>query len=115
MMADALLPALFHQDPRYFYRGTGSTGSRVLYAISSVFVCRGDNRRQEPNYSYIPGGFAAGGLSNLYYPSSDRGIHLALDNGLLNIGTGAGVALLEEFVLRRFTHRPQAPAVVRQP
>lgn len=115
MMADALLPALFHQDPRYFYRGTGTLGSRVLYAISSVFVCRGDNGKQEPNYSYILGGFAAGGLSNLYYPSSDRGIHLAVDNGLLNIGTGAGVAFLEEFVLRRFTRRPQASAVVRQP
>lgn len=111
MMADALLPALFHQDPRYFYRGTGSAGSRALDAISSVFVCRGDNGKQEPNYSYILGGFAAGGLSNLYYPASDRGIHLAIDNGLLNIGTGAGVALLEEFVLRRFTHRPQSSSL----
>ncbi len=107
LIADALLPALFHQDPRYFYRGTGSARSRALYAVASVFVCRGDNGKQEPNYSYVLGGFAAGGLSNLYYPSSDRGIHLAVDNGLLNIGTGAGAALLEEFVLRRFTRRPK--------
>lgn len=115
MMANALLPALFHQDPRYFYRGTGSTGSRILYAISSVFVCRGDNGRQEPNYSYILGGFAAGAMSNIYYPASERGAHLVVDNGLINLGSGAGVALLEEFVLRRFTHRPQAAAGQKQP
>jgi len=65
----ALLPSLLKQDPRYFYKGTGSTRSRALYAIANSFVCKGDNGRWQTNYSNILGSLAAGGISNLYYPS----------------------------------------------
>jgi hypothetical protein len=67
-----LLPSLLKQDPRYFYKGTGSTRSRLLYALTSPVICKGGNGHWQANYSNILGNFAAGGIANLYYPSSDR-------------------------------------------
>src|SRR5580658_10239639 len=32
----AILPSLLKQDPRYFYKGTGSVRSRVLYAMANA-------------------------------------------------------------------------------
>jgi hypothetical protein len=31
----AILPSLLHQDPRYFYQGTGTTKSHLFHAIST--------------------------------------------------------------------------------
>ena len=72
MLGGAVFPSLFKQDPRYFYKGTGSISSRALYAIANSVICKGDNERWQPNYSAILGGIAAGGISNLYYPASNR-------------------------------------------
>ncbi len=105
MLAYAVFPSLFHQDPRYFYRGSGSIGSRAFYAISAAVMARGDNGHWEPNYSYILGSFAAGGISNLYYPAGDRGAMLTVMNGFIGIGEHAGTNLVREFVLKRFTSR----------
>jgi hypothetical protein len=61
----AILPSLLKQDPRYFYKGTGSKASRFAYALANALVCKGDNGHWQVNYSNIGGGLAAGGLSNL--------------------------------------------------
>jgi hypothetical protein len=50
----ALLPSLFKQDPRYFYKGTGSKKSRVLYALANSFIAKGDNGRWQPNDNTRP-------------------------------------------------------------
>jgi hypothetical protein len=50
VIGGAILPSLLHQDPRYFYQGTGTTRSRLGHALVSPFVCRGDNGRLQPNY-----------------------------------------------------------------
>ena len=77
----AILPTLLKQDPRYFYKGTGSKTSRALYAIANAVICKGDNRRWQVNYSNILGSLAAGGISNLYYPRDDRnGLGLTFEN-----------------------------------
>ena len=68
MIGGAILPSLFHQDPRYFYQGTGTTKSRALHAMSYAFVCKGDNGRRQPNYSTIGGDLASAALSDTYYP-----------------------------------------------
>ena len=68
MIGGAILPSLLHQDPRYFYQGTGTTKSRALHAMSSPFICRGDNGRLQPNYSTMGGDLASAALTNLYYP-----------------------------------------------
>jgi hypothetical protein len=103
MIGSALLPSLFHQDPRYFFKGTGSVRSRALYAIQSAFICRGDNGRPEFDFSHIGGDFAAGALANLYYPESNEGATLIFTNGLIEIGGMAGTNLIREFVLRGIT------------
>ncbi len=72
MIGGAILPSLLKQDPRYFYKGTGSTGSRILYALANAVICKGDNGRWQPDYSGILGSVAAGGISNLYYPAGNR-------------------------------------------
>lgn len=59
MIGIAVFPSLFHQDPRYFCKGSGGTRSRVLYAIKSALICRGDNGKEEFDYSHILGDFAA--------------------------------------------------------
>jgi hypothetical protein len=108
LLGKAVYPSIFHQDPRYFYKGNGSIGSRALYAISRTVIVRGDNGRWEPNYSNILGHFSAAAISNLYYPASDRGASLTVENGLAGIGAGAVSNLVREFILKRFTsHVPK--------
>jgi Carboxypeptidase regulatory-like domain len=104
----AILPSLLKQDPRYFYKGTGSRRSRALYAIANAVICKGDNGHWQPNYSEILGSLAAGGISNLYYPASDRnGAALTFENALIGIGASAAINVLQEFVLRKVT--PNVP------
>jgi len=104
----AILPSLLKQDPRYFYKGTGGTRSRLLYAIANSVICKGDNRRWQVNYSGILGALASGGLSNLYYPSTDRdGVGLTFENALIGIGQGAAANILQEFVIKKLT--PKLP------
>jgi hypothetical protein len=103
-IGSALLPSLLKQDPRYFYRGTGSTQSRILYAIANAVICKGDNRRWQANYSNILGSLAAGGISNLYYPAQDRnGAELTFENAAIGIGASAAANLLQEFIIRKLT------------
>jgi hypothetical protein len=106
----AILPSLLKQDPRYFYKGTGSRRSRVLYAIANSVICKGDNGHWQANYSGIIGSLAAGGISNLYYPAKDReGAELTFENALIGIGASAAVNLLQEFVMRRLTPSASNP------
>jgi hypothetical protein len=104
----AVLPSILKQDPRYFYKGTGTKRSRFLYAISRPFICKGDNQRWQPNYSSVFGDIAAGGLSNLYIPERDRhGAQLTFENAGIALGTSAAINVLQEFVLRRLTSKRQ--------
>jgi hypothetical protein len=111
MVGEAILPSLLHQDPRYFYQGTGTKRSRVFHALSSPFICKDDNGRWEPNYSSIGGDLAAGAISNIYYPQSNRGAGIVFENALITTGGRIANGLVQEFILRRFTpsarNRPQ--------
>ncbi len=108
MVGRAILPSLFHQDPRYFYKGKGSIRSRALYALESTVITRGDNGRSEPNYSHLLGTFAAAGISNLYRSPGDRSASLTLRNGLIITGADAIGNLVREFVLRNLTSKVPA-------
>jgi hypothetical protein len=103
LIGSAILPSLLKQDPRYFYNGTGSKRSRVLYAVRNSVVCKGDNGRWQADYSNILGSLAAGGISNLYYPASDRGAGLTFRNTLIAIGVNSAANVLQEFVIRKLT------------
>ena len=105
MIGGAILPSLLHQDPRYFYQGTGTKKSRTFHALASPFVCRGDNGRLQPNYSTIGGDVATAALSNAYYPASDRGAKQTFDTVLINTAERMFTALAQEFIVSKFTSR----------
>jgi len=106
LIGAAVFPSLLKQDPRYFYKGTGRTTSRALYAIANAFICKGDNKRWQPNYSNVLGSLASGGISNLYYPEQDRnGFGLTFENAAIGIGSTAIQNLFQEFIVRRLTPR----------
>jgi hypothetical protein len=108
MIGGAILPSLLHQDPRYFYQGTGTNKSRALHALASPFVCRGDNGQRQPNYSTIGGDLASAALTNAYYPASNRGLGLFFGNFVIGTGQRAASNLVQEFVLRRITSKAKA-------
>jgi hypothetical protein len=108
-IGSAILPSLFKQDPRYFYKGTGGTRFRLLYALANAVICKGDDKRWQPNYSNILGNIAAGGLANLYYPEQNRdGAALTFESALIGIGATAAANVFQEFVVRKFT--PNLPS-----
>jgi hypothetical protein len=89
MFGGAVFPALLHQDPRYFRKGAGSFRSRLFYAISRTVKAKNDDGRWAPNYSNVLGNLAAGGLANVYYPSTDRGLGLTFQRALVVTAEGA--------------------------
>lgn len=96
LVGNGILPALLHQDPRYFRKGTGSIMSRIVYSAMTSFICHGDNGKNQPNVSNVLGNFIAGGISNAYYPSSERGVELTINNALIVTAEGmVGSQLLE--------------------
>jgi|SRR5581483_288274 len=109
----AILPSILKQDPRYFYKGTGTTAARTRYAIKNAVMCRGDNRRWQVNYSFMLGTLAAGGISNLYYPRQDRGAALTFENAAIGIAQAAFTNLLQEFLIPKLT--PKAPKGPKRP
>jgi hypothetical protein len=111
MITDAILPSVLHQDPRYFYKGTGSIHSRALYAIASVFICKSDSGHWQPNYSNVLGNLASAGISNMYYPSTDRdSARLTIDNWLLGTASGAIGSLFQEFLVKKISRGIQPAA-----
>jgi hypothetical protein len=103
-IGSAILPSILKQDPRYFYKGTGSTRSRILNALAQSVICKGDNGHWQANYSGLIGGLAASGISNVYYAPKDRdGVGFTFENTLIGIGTTAVTNLLQEFVIRKLT------------
>jgi len=103
VIGSAALASLFHQDPRYFYKGSGTVRSRAIYAMSRAVITRGDRGQAEFNYSRILGSFAAGAVANAYHPASDRGVGLTVTNGFIDIAANAADNLIREFLSRRFT------------
>ena len=113
MVGGAILPSLLKQDPRYFYKGTGSTRSRILYALANSVICKGDNGHWQPDYSGILGSLAAGGISNLYYPASSRnGAWLTFENTFIGIGGSAVANLFQEFLVRKLTPHTRGPQTI---
>ena len=94
---NAVLPSLFHQDPRYFRLGHGTVIHRALYSISTSLRTRGDNGKWEPAYSNLLGNLIGGSISNLYYPDGDRGLYPTLRRSLSVTYQGTIGGLLQEF------------------
>jgi Carboxypeptidase regulatory-like domain len=97
----AILPTLFHQDPRYYYQGTGSKRSRMWHAIRNPFVCKGDNGQWQPNLSSLGGYLASGAIAKTYYPASNRGPGLVFTTAGLEMGANIANSIVQEFVVHR--------------
>lgn len=107
MLGGAILPALLHQDPRYYYQGAGTDRSRALHALSSPFICKGDNGHWQPNFSSMGGDLGSAALSNLYYPRPNRGAGLVFQNFGLSTAERMVSTLVQEFVIRKLALKSQ--------
>jgi len=115
LIGAGVLPALLRQDPRYYYKGTGSVRSRIGYALLTIVRIKGDNGRWQPNYSGILGDFASGAISNSYLASSDQeGIVTLTYNALIGFAFRGIAALEQEFALRHLTTHATAPGTIGQ-
>ncbi len=72
---EAFVPAITHQDPRYYTLGHGGFFHRAKYALSRVVVTKTDSGGRSFNFSEIVGNGLEAGLSNLYYPPEERSLH----------------------------------------
>jgi hypothetical protein len=104
MLGGWAMPALLHQDPRYFYKGSGTTWQRIRYALEMSVVARGDNGRWQPAYASILGELEAGALANAYYPALERdSATLTFENTGLGIVGNAVGNIVQEFLLKHVT------------
>lgn len=113
IIGNGILPALLHQDARYYRMGTGSFRKRFFYSLSTTVICKGDNGKWQPNVSNVLGNLVSGGISNFYYPKAERGVALTVEQGFEVTAEGSIGALLIEFYpdIRKHFHgkRPTPP------
>jgi Carboxypeptidase regulatory-like domain len=105
-LTHAVFPSLLHQDPRYYYQGSGSIKSRVVHAVSSAFITCSDSGLTQPNYSYLLGDLSSAALSNLYYPRANRGANLVFTNAAIGLAGRVAGNILREFSKRVTTNAP---------
>jgi hypothetical protein len=87
---EAIVPAITHEDPRYYTMGQGGFSRRTSYAISRAFVTKTDSGGTSFNFSEVVGNGLEASLSNAYYPPQERG----LSQTALNFGTQMESAVL---------------------
>jgi len=95
-LEEGIFPTLFHEDPRYFRRGDGSTLSRIGTSLGQIVIGRRDSGRWNVNLSELLGGVTAAGIANAYYPDS-RTLPANLQRFGMQIGTDALSNVLKEF------------------
>ena len=97
LFTQAVMPSLFHQDPRYFRKQTGSTRERIYYAISRVAITQTDRGRCTFNLSKITGFAASIALSNVYVPTVNRTVGQNVAAYGITLGIDSIVNILREF------------------
>jgi hypothetical protein len=103
-----ILPAVLHQDSRYYTLGRGGFPRRALYAFSRILITRTDAGNRTVNASEIVGAGAAAGISNLYYPSQERTWTKTGQRWVLNVGLDGATFAFKEFwpdLNSRFFHQ----------
>jgi len=106
--ANFVYPSLVKEDPRYFRLGEGSFRHRMFHSLAEEFVCHTDKGGRSFNWSNVLGAFSSGGLSNTYYPRSDRGFGLTMSRSAISLLYGSAGGLVDEFwpdIQRKFLHR----------
>lgn len=113
---NAVLPALLHEDPRYFQKGTGSGMSRFLWAAASTVWCKRDNGGWGPNWSNVVGNFIGSAIGRAYNPPVDRTVGGTINDGLTVSAEGIVGAEVIEFWpdIVRHHKQKQAEKLARQ-
>lgn len=94
---EAFVPALTHEDPRYYTMGHGGFFRRVGYALSRIAVTKTDSGGKAFNYSEVAGNALEAGLSNLYYPPEERSLHNTAINYLSQLEAASINNIVREF------------------
>ena len=108
--ANYFYSVLLKEDPRYFRLGHGSVKHRIGYALAQEFVCHTDRGGRDFAWENVLGAFSSGGLSNAYYPSSDRGFGLTMSRSAIALAYGSAGGLVDEFwvdINHKLFHRHQ--------
>jgi len=94
---EAIVPTLFHKDPRYFRKGEGSKKSRLFYAVSHIFVSKSDSSSTNFNSPEIVGN-ALATLAGMSYHVHERTAGDVLTQwGVTYIATDTFGQVLKEF------------------
>jgi len=97
LWGNAILTSWWHEDPRYYRMGHGNFFRRAGYSALTTVWCKRDKGTWGPNYANVAGNFIGGTISNLYYPSNDRGVELTLGRGASVTYEGIVGAEIAEF------------------
>jgi hypothetical protein len=95
-MTEAILPTLFHQDPRYFRKGSGSVMGRIVYAASRSVIAKNDSGRWTFNAAEFLGNGTVASLGNAYYPGA-VGFSPTMQRMFTQIGTDSLSQVMKEF------------------
>jgi hypothetical protein len=80
LWGNAILTSWWHEDPRYYRKGSGNFWGRAGWAAGSSFWCKRDNGSWGPNYANVVGNLIGGSIANLYYPPSQQGVAPTLEH-----------------------------------
>jgi hypothetical protein len=113
---NAVLPSIWHEDPRYFQKGTDSATNRFLWAAASTVWCRRDNGKWGPNYANVVGNLMGAAVARAYYPASERTVSDTINDGLTVSVEGIVGAEVIEFWpdLVRHHKKKQADKLARE-
>ncbi len=95
--SDGVLPALLHEDPRYYRMATGTIWHRGVYAASRVFVGQRDSGASGFNTSVIVGHGMASALTMAYYPDKSSNASVVFSTWGFSLIGEAGGNLWSEF------------------
>lgn len=96
LLTEGLMPSFFHEDPRYFRRGTGGLWRRAGYAAFRIFLTRTNNGGTRFNCSEVVGNSIAVGISNAYYPDT-RTVQSNVGKLTVQLATDAFTNVMKEF------------------
>ena len=96
-LTEAIVPALTHEDPRYYTLGHGGFFRRAGYALSRVVVTKADSGGSGFNYAEIVGNGMEAGLANFYYPPQERSLHNTAVNWASQLEAASLNNLFREF------------------
>jgi hypothetical protein len=94
---EAIVPAMTHEDPRYYTLGQGGFLRRTEYAISRAFVGKTDAGTTRFNWSEVGGNGLEAALSNAYYPPQERGFRQTLQNWGVQMESAVLNHIFQEF------------------